>query len=376
MATTQRDLYEVLGVGRSATADELKKAYRKLAMQFHPDRNNEADAADRFKEVNHAYEILSDQAKRERYDRFGHAGVEGAGGPQGFEGFSNFDGFGDIFDAFFGGSRSGRRRSGPTRGADLRVALDLEFEEAVFGADKEITYKRAETCQECTGTGAAPGTEPEVCGTCSGAGEIRRAQQSVFGQFVNVTACPRCKGEGRVIASPCVHCRGVGLQRNERTINVTIPRGVDNGSQIRISGEGEGGPRGGGAGNLYVVLNVKSHEVFERVEDHILYELPVNMAQAALGATVPIPTLDGEEDVEIPPGTQSGDDFVIRGRGVPHLRGSGRGDMIVRATVVIPDELTDDQRQLLEQLAETMGTPTLPKRQKSFFERLRDAVAG
>jgi molecular chaperone DnaJ len=377
MATTQRDLYEVLGVGRSATADELKKAYRKLAMQFHPDRNKESDAADRFKEVNHAYEVLSDNAKRERYDRFGHAGVDGGAGPQGFDGFSNnFEGFGDIFDAFFGGSRSGRRRSGPTRGADLRYSLDLAFEEAVFGAEKEITYKRAETCAECTGTGAAPGTEPEVCGTCSGAGEIRRAQQSVFGQFVNVTACPRCKGEGRVIASPCVQCRGVGLQRNDRTIKVTIPRGVDNGSQIRITGEGEGGPRGGGAGNLYVVLNVKPHKLFERVEDHILYELPVNMAQAALGATVTIPTLDGEEDVEIPAGTQSGDDFALRGHGVPHLRGAGRGDMIIRATVVVPDELTDEQRALLEQLAETLGTPALPKRQKSFFERLRDAVAG
>jgi molecular chaperone DnaJ len=376
MATTQRDLYEILGVGRSASADEIKKAYRKLAMQYHPDRNKEADAADRFKEVNYAYEVLSDQQKRERYDRFGHAGVDGGGGPQGFEGFSNFDGFGDIFDAFFGGSRGGRRRSGPTRGADLRVGLDLEFEEAIFGTEKEITYKRAETCEECKGIGAAPGTEPEVCGTCSGAGEIRRAQQSVFGQFVNVTTCPRCKGEGRVITSPCVHCRGVGLQRKDRTINVTIPRGVDAGSQIRLTGEGEGGPRGGPAGNLYVVLNVKPHEVFERVEDHILYELPVNIAQAALGSTITIPTLDGEEDVEIPPGTQSGDDFVVRGRGVPHLRGSGRGDMIIRATVVIPEELSEEQRELLEKLAETMGTPALPKRQKSFFERLRDAVAG
>ncbi len=376
MATTQRDLYEVLGVGRSATAEELKKAYRKLAMQYHPDRNKEDDAAERFKEVNHAYEVLSDQGKRERYDRFGHAGVEGSGGPQGFEGFSNFEGFGDIFDAFFGGSRGGRRRAGPTRGADLRYSLDLEFEEAVFGAEKEITYKRSETCAECSGTGAAPGTEPEVCGTCSGAGEIRRAQQSVFGQFVNVTACPRCKGEGRVIASPCVHCRGVGLQRKDRTINVTIPRGVDNGSQIRLTGEGESGPRGGGAGNLYVVLNIKKHPHFERVDDHILYELPVNMAQAALGATITIPTIDGEEEVEIPAGTQSGDDFSLRGHGVPHLRGSGRGDMIIRATVVIPEELSDEQRELIEKLAETMGTPTLPKRQKSFFERLRDAVAG
>jgi molecular chaperone DnaJ len=377
MATTQRDLYEVLGVARSATADDLKKAYRRLAMQFHPDRNSAPDAADKFKEVNFAYEVLSDQAKRDRYDRFGHAGIDGAaGGPQGFEGFNNFDGFGDIFDAFFGGSRGGRRRSGPARGADLRVALDIEFEEAVFGTEKEITYKRSESCQECHGSGAAPGTEPEVCGTCNGAGEVRRAQQSIFGQFVNVAACSRCKGEGRVINSPCVHCRGAGLERRDRTINVTIPKGVDNGSQIRLSGEGEAGPRGGQPGNLYVVLNVRKHEVFERVEDHILYELPVNIAQAALGATLTIPTLDGETDVEVPAGTQSGDDFILRGCGVPHLRNSGRGDMIIRATVVVPDELNDEQRALLEKLAETMGTPALPRRQKSFFERLRDAVAG
>jgi molecular chaperone DnaJ len=377
MATTQRDLYEVLGVARSATADELKKAYRKLAMQYHPDRNSAADAADRFKEVNFAYEVLSDQARRERYDRFGHAGIDSAaGGPQGFEGFGNFDGFGDIFDAFFGGTRGGRRRSGPARGADLRVSLDLDFEEAVFGTEKEITYKRAENCSECHGTGAAPGTEPEVCGSCNGSGEVRRAQQSIFGQFVNVATCGRCKGEGRVISSPCVQCRGAGIERRDRNIKVTVPRGVDNGSQIRLSGEGESGPRGGQPGNLFVVLNVRKHAAFERVEDHILYELPVNIAQAALGATLSIPTLDGETDVEVPAGTQSGDDFILRGHGVPHLRGSGRGDMIIRATVVIPDELSDEQRELLEKLAETMGTPMLPRRQKSFFERLRDAVAG
>ena len=377
MAAPQRDLYEVLGVGRTATADDLKKAYRKLAMQYHPDRNAAPDAAEKFKEVNFAYEVLNDQSKRERYDRFGHAGIEGGSGPQGFEGFSSsFDGFGDIFDAFFGGTRGGRRRSEPTRGADLRVSVDLEFEEAVFGAEKEITYKRAETCKECSGNGAAPGTEPEVCGTCNGSGEVRRAQQSIFGQFVNVATCNRCKGEGRVIGSPCVNCRGAGLERRDRTITVTIPRGIDNGSQIRLSGEGEGGPRGGPAGNLYVVLNVRKHDVFERVEDHILYELPVNIAQAALGSTVTIPTLDGETDVEVPAGTQSGDDFILRGYGVPHLRGSGRGDMIIRATVVIPEQLSTDQRELLEKLAETLGTPALPKRQKSFFERLRDAVAG
>lgn len=378
MATDQRDYYEVLGVGRDASPEELKKAFRRKAMDFHPDRNQEADAAERFKEVNRAYEVLSDADMRARYDRFGHAAVDGNGsGPQGFEGFANFEGFGDIFDAFFGGSRT-RRRRGPARGADLKVSLDLTFEEAVFGTEKELTYARAERCDTCSGSGATPGTSPETCPACNGAGEVRRSQSSIFGQFVNVAPCTRCEGEGRVIASPCDDCRGTGRIREERTISVRIPAGVDSGQQIRLSGEGEVGARGGEAGNLYVVLKVKPHEHFERVDDHILLELPVNVAAATLGTRVTIPTLDGEMEFEVPAGTQSGDDFMLRGKGVPRLRGGGRGDMVVRVHVVVPkpNDLTDEQRQLLEKLADTMGTPALPKRQKGFFERIRDAVAG
>jgi molecular chaperone DnaJ len=378
MPTGQRDYYEVLGVSKGADALELKKAYRKLAMEFHPDRNASADAAEKFKEINRAYEVLTDADMRARYDRFGHAGVEGAGaGPQGFDGFQNFEGFGDIFDAFFGGNqRGGRRRRGPARGSDLRYNMRISFEESVFGVEKEIEFQRMERCQNCNGRGAEPGSEIITCPDCNGAGEIRRAQQSIFGQFVNVAACPRCQGEGKTITNPCAKCRGTGREKATRRINVKIPAGVDEGAQIRLTNEGEAGVRGGEPGNLYVVLSVAEHARFERVEDHILLELPVNVAQAALGAKVTIPTLDGDMDFEIPAGTQTGEDFVIRAKGVPHLRGGGRGDMVVRITAVIPEELTDEQRELLQRLADTMGTPTMPKKGKGFFERLRDAVAG
>ena len=376
MPTGQRDYYEVLGVERSADEKELKRAYRKLAMELHPDRNQAPDAELKFKEITRAYEVLSDPEMKARYDRFGHAGVEGnSAGPQGFDGFQNFEGFGDIFDAFFGGNqRGGRRRRGPTRGADLRYNLRITFEEAVFGVEKDIEFQRLERCDRCTGKGAEPGTELTTCPECNGSGEIRRAQQSIFGQFVNVSPCGKCQGEGRVVNSPCTKCRGSGREKNVRHLSVKIPAGVDDGAQIRLSGEGEAGVHGGEQGNLYVVLGVTAHPKFERVEDHILFELPVNVAQASLGAKVSIPTLDGDMEFEVPEGTQSGEDFVLRGKGVPHLRGGGRGDMVVRVTAVIPESLTDEQRELLQSLAETMGTPTLPKKGKGFFERLRDAV--
>jgi molecular chaperone DnaJ len=381
MATAQRDYYEVLGVARSSTPDELKKAYRKMAMEFHPDRNKSEDAADRFKEVNRAYEVLSNDDLRARYDRFGHAGVDGGpagGGAHGFDGFQNFEGFGDIFDAFFGGAGRGgrRRRGGPARGADLRYNLKISFEDAVFGSEREIEFQRAERCETCNGRGAEAGSELVVCPECQGSGEIRRSQQSLFGQFVNVSACGRCQGEGRIIESPCTKCRGAGRERKARRISVRIPAGVDDGAQIRLSGEGEAGPRGGEYGNLYVVISVEAHAHFERLDDHVLYEMPLNMAQAALGARVTVPTVDGDTTLEVPAGTQSDDEFVLKGKGVPHLRTGGRGDMLIRATVVVPEQLTDEQRDLLEKLAATMGTPVLPKKEKGFFERLRDAVAG
>ena len=376
MPPKQRDLYEVLGVERNASADDLKKAFRRLAMDYHPDRNREDDAAEKFKEVNQAYEVLSDDNKRAAYDRFGHAGIDGsAGGPAGFDGSAGFEGVGDIFDAFFGGGGR-RRRRGPARGADLRISLNISFHDAIFGKEEEITYSRRERCEDCDGNGAVSSSDIVECPECNGAGEVRRSQQSIFGQFVNVTACGRCRGEGRVISSPCVSCNGSGRHNGQRTISVNIPAGIDDGQQIRLTGEGEVGPNSGEPGNLYVVLNVEPHERFERVEDHILQELPVNIAQATLGATITVETLDGEVEHEIKPGTQSGDDFLLRGEGVPHLRGRGRGDMVISIVVVVPEELTEEQQALMEQLAETMGTPALPRRQKGFFGRLRDAVAG
>ncbi len=380
MAADQRDLYEVLGVAKNASEQDLKKAFRKLAMEYHPDRNNAEDAPEKFKEINRAYEVLSDAQKRAAYDRYGHAGVDGAAGGAGFDGFQNFEGFGDIFDAFFGGAhnRGGRgRRRGPTRGADLRYNMRVTFEEAVFGADKEIEFPRLERCDTCAGKGTAAGAEITTCPECNGAGELRRSQQSIFGQFVNVTTCGRCQGEGSIITNPCATCRGTGREKKSRKLNVKIPAGVDEGAQIRLANEGEAGTRGGEHGNLFVVLTIAAHEHFHRVDDHIVYELPVNVAQAALGARVEIPTIDGPMEFEVPAATQSGEDFLVRGKGVTHLRAPGRGDMIVRVTVVVPDNVTDEQRELLEKLAETMGTPTLPKgKGKGLFERIRDAVAG
>jgi molecular chaperone DnaJ len=375
MATQQRDFYDVLGIERSASPEEIKKAFRRLAMQYHPDRNKEPGAEDRFKEINQAYEVLSDPEKRAAYDRFGHAAVGGAPGQAGFEGF-NFGGFGDIFDAFFGGTAT-RQRRGPARGADLRINLALTFEEAVFGVEKQIEVMRNETCNVCSGVGSEPGSKPERCPTCNGTGEVRRSQQSIFGQFVNVSPCERCRGEGRIIKDPCHECRGSGRLRRPRTLSVRIPAGVDAGSQIRLSGEGDAGALGGGPGNLYVLLNVRPHPIFKRDEDDILYELGINYPQAALGAEVKVPTLDGDVVLKIPPGTQSDKVIVLRERGVPHLRGAGRGDQLVRVRVVTPTNLTPDQRKLLQQLSDSFGTdhaqvPAEEPHEKGFFEKFKD----
>jgi len=371
MATDRKqDYYDVLGVARGASQDEVKKAFRRLAMQFHPDRNQEAGAEARFKEVNEAYEVLSDPEKRAMYDRFGHAATQGGADARGFEGFG-FGGLGDIFDAFFGGQQS-RGQRGPTRGADMRRSVTLTFEEAVFGVDKDIEIQTAEICSVCNGLRAEPGTEPERCTQCNGSGEVRRVQQSIFGQFVNVAACDRCRGEGRVVSSPCKHCRGTGREKRKRKLSVKIPAGVDNGSQMRLTGEGEIGSQGGPRGNLYLQIAVKEHEFFRRDEDDLLLELELNFAQAGLGDEVSIPTIDGEpHTLRIPAGTQNGEMFVVRGKGVPHLRGGGRGDMIVRATVVTPKSLTKEQRDLLKQLAASMGQAVTPQEDRGFIGKIK-----
>ncbi|MBI2887937.1 MAG: molecular chaperone DnaJ [Chloroflexi bacterium] len=374
MATIKRDYYEVLGIERGASEEEVKKAFRRLAFQYHPDRNKEAGAEDRFKEINEAYEVLSDPEKRSQYDRYGHDGLQGALG-RGFEGFEGFGGFGDIFDAFFGGT-AGRARNAPQQGRDLQYPLELRLEEAAFGAEKELEVPRIERCAHCRGSRSEPGSQPVRCTTCNGSGEVRRAQQSIFGQFVNVAMCPTCRGEGQRITSPCSACGGAGRQQVSKKIRVTIPPGVDDSTQIRLTGEGDAGVRGGPPGNLYVVLSIRPHELFQRQDDHILYTLPINVVQAALGATLEVPTLDGPVPLKVPPGTQTGAVFRLRGHGVQHLRGSGRGDEIVSIQVVVPERLTERQRQLFADLAATFEEEERASGERGFFDKLKDALGG
>ncbi len=373
MATQKADYYETLDVQRDASQDDIKRAFRRLAMQYHPDRNSEDGAEARFKEINEAYEILSDPERRSNYDRFGHAGLEGSFSSRGFEGFGPFGSFGDIFDAFFGAATQARKRA-PTRGADLQTTVELAFEEAAFGAAKSITINRTELCSKCQGLRAEPGTEPQRCPTCEGAGEVRRVQRSVFGQFINVTACDRCRGEGLIIPTPCSNCRGSGRERFTRTIEVKIPAGVDNGSQIRLSGEGELGSFGGPRGNVYVLLDVDPHEFFEREEDDIHLQLNINFAQAALGDEIEVPTLEGTtQKVAVKAGVQSGEVMTLRGKGVTHLRGNGRGDMHIHVQVETPRKLSSEQKKLLQQLAESMGEDEGGS--KGLFARVKDALS-
>jgi molecular chaperone DnaJ len=311
--------------------------------------------------------VLSDAEKRSIYDRFGH--VDGANVPPGFGGF----GFEDIFESFFGASASTGRRQRVARGADLRVDIRLGFEEAVFGVEKEITLQKHVECERCAGRGLEPGSEPIRCARCNGTGEIRRAHQSIFGQFVNVSLCDRCQGEGQVISDPCKDCRGQGRVQAGKVLRVTVPAGVDDGTQIRLSGEGEPAPRGGVPGNLYVVVHVEPHRYLRRQGDDLLMDLPVNVAQAALGDEVQVPTLDGEVSIKIPAGTQDGKVVRVRGKGVPHLRETGRGDLQVRLRVTVPSDLTREQRDLFKKLAATFEIGNTPAENKGFFDKVKDA---
>lgn len=367
--SAKRDYYEVLGVNRQATQEEVKRAFRRLARQYHPDMNKSASAEARFKEINEAYEVLSDREKRASYDRFGHAGPQA-----GFGGFSDFGGFEDIFESFFGGMRTTSARRGPSRGADLRYDLTIEFEEAVFGCEKEIVVSRHEICPQCQGNGAEPGTQPIRCPQCNGTGEIRRQQQTFLGSFVQVTVCPRCQGEREIVTSPCTECRGRKVVEVERTISVRIPAGVDDGTRIRLASEGEPGARGGPPGNLYVVLHVKPHTYFRREDNNILLELDINVSQAALGDKITVPSLDGEEELAIPAGTQTGEVFRLRGKGVPHLRRDTRGDQLVMIHVVTPTKLTKKQRDLLGELSKTLGREVVHQPEKGLFAKVREAL--
>ena len=368
----KRDYYEVLGVPRGASKDQIKRAYRKLARRYHPDVSEEDGADEKFKEISEAYEVLSDDQKRAAYDRFGHAGVSGSGA--GFDDMG-FGGVADIFEEFFGGfGSSRRRRRGPRRGADLRYDLTITFEEAVFGAEKEIEIRRPEICPTCNGSGAEPGSHPEQCPQCNGAGEVRRVQRSILGQFVNVSTCPQCGGEGEVIKDPCHTCGGRKQVQKQRTLKVKIPAGIQSEQQIRLTGEGAPGRSSGPPGNLYVFVTVEPHDLFQRRGDDILLNLEINVAQAALGDEVEVPTIDGDAKVTIPPGTQSGTVFRLRDRGVPHVRSRGRGDQLVMTQVAIPTKLTARQRELFEEMAETLGKEVIPQREKGFLNDLKGAL--
>ncbi len=369
---TKRDYYETLGVSRKASAEEVKKAFRRLAMRYHPDRNNEDGAEAKFKEIGEAYEVISDPEKRAAYDRYGHAGLQGFDFGQPFEGF-DFGGFGDIFDAFFGGTAARRAREAQ-RGADRRAEIEIDFQEAAFGCEMEIDITRNERCPRCGGNRAEPGSQLARCPSCDGSGEVRRVSRSFFGQFVNIATCPQCHGEGRIIKEPCKECKGSGRQRQTRTLLVKIPPGISDDSQMRLSGEGDVGMNGGSPGHLYLHIGVKPHPHFQRDEDDLIYDLPLNLAQATLGCQVEIPTLEGKPNVlKVPPGTQSGRVFVLRGKGVSRLHVGGRGDLLIQANVVVPTGLTDEQRELLQRLAESFGTP-VSEDHKGVLGKIKDAL--
>lgn len=376
---TPQDYYETLGVPKGASSDEIKSAFRQRAREYHPDVSDAPDAEERFKEVNEAYAVLSDVDKRAAYDRYGHAGLNGFGGAPDF---SNLD-INDIFEMFgqglgfdFGfGRRRSRNSNAPRRGGNLQYMLNLEFEEAVFGVEKEIEFSRDEICSHCDGKRAEPGTSSERCTTCNGQGEVRQTRQTLLGSMMQVTTCPTCRGSGETISTPCKQCQGRGLERQNRKKTVEIPGGVDNGTQIRLSAEGQPGANSGPPGDLYLVIKVKSHKFFHRRDNDILLNLDINIAQATLGADVDVPTVDGTAILTIPSGTQPGKILRMRGKGVPHLRSDRRGDQLVVLNVEIPKKLKNEQREIFEKLAESLGSEVHPQ-ERSFLDSLRDLFGG
>ena len=370
-----QDYYNTLGVSRDATPEDIKKAYRSMARKYHPDVSSEPDAEDKFKEINAAYEVLSDSEKRALYDRYGTDVPQGFGGFDFGAGRDPFDIFAEVFGNLGGFGGFGRTgRAGPRRGNDLRTDLRITFEEAAFGADKEVEIRRQELCTVCQGSGAEPGSSPETCPECQGSGQTRQVQHTLLGSFVNITTCPQCQGKGSIVRTPCHECHGSGRTYQNRRIQVAIPAGVDDGVTIRVSGQGEPGEMSGPNGNLYITLNVQPHPYFKRRANDIILELKVNVAQAALGDSVTVPTLDGERQITIPPGTQSGAIFRLRGLGIPQLRGNGRGDELIVTQVDIPKHLSEEQKALFQQLGTTLGTEVIIEEKQSFVDRVKEAL--
>jgi molecular chaperone DnaJ len=370
----KRDYYEVLGVSRQASADELKKAYRKLAKKYHPDinpGNEEAEAA--FKEINEAYSVLSDEEKRSQYDRFGHSAFDGTGGFSGFDGFG-FGGLDDLFETFMGGAfrRSGSNRNNqPARGKDRRFSLEITFEEAAFGAEKEITITRMQACGTCKGTGSKPGSKVEKCKQCQGSGQIRYTRPSVFGQYVELQTCNTCGGKGKIILEPCETCNGNERVSKNSRISLIIPAGIDNGQTISLKSEGDAGLRGGPAGDLYVTIHIKPHEIFKREGYDVVCDIPISFTQAALGAEIDIPTLEGIIKYNIPEGTQTGTVFRLKGKGIKRLRSESKGDQYIRVNVEVPKKLSSRQKEILREFAEISGDEGLEQK-KGFFEKVKD----
>ena len=378
MAEQKRDYYEVLGVSRGASEDEIKKAYKKMARKYHPDLNpGDKTAEEKFKEVNEAYEVLSDADKKARYDQYGHAGVDpnfGAGGfGGGFDGSFDFGDLGDIFGSFFGGGFGGGRRTNPNapqRGESIRMSIAISFEEAAFGCEKAVTVERYETCDTCHGNGCAPGTSPEVCPDCHGTGTVQVRRQTPMGVFATSSPCPKCGGKGRIIHQPCKDCRGSGMVRKKKTIQASIPAGIDNGQTISIRGQGNAGKNGGPAGDLLITITVRPHELFRREGTSVLCEAPITFTQAVLGAELEIPTIDGKVKYTLPEGTQSGTTFRLKGKGIPSINGRGRGDQYVTVYIETPKNLNQEQKEALKKFAETMGESNYEE-QKKFFKKFK-----
>ncbi|MHC5249699.1 molecular chaperone DnaJ [Enterococcus sp. LJL90] len=388
---TKRDYYEVLGLTKGATDDEIKKAYRKLSKQYHPDINKEADAEDKFKEISEAYEILSDPQKKAAYDQYGHAGTDpnyggGAGGFGGFGGFGGgggsyssggFGGFEDIFDSFFGGGGRSVDPNAPRQGADLQYTVDLAFEDAIFGTEKEIKYNREEVCHTCNGNGAKPGTQPVTCHKCHGSGSINVERQTPLGRVMSRQTCDVCHGTGKEIKEPCPTCHGSGHEKQAHSVKVNVPAGVEDGQQMRLQNQGEAGSNGGPYGDLYVVFRVEESDIFDRDGGEIFYDLPLSFVQAALGDEVQVPTVHGDVKMKIPAGTQTGKEFRLRGKGAPRLRGNANGDQHVTVRIITPKNLNDKQKEALRAFADAGGDSQVSEQQEEgFFDKMKDAFGG